>query len=138
MCVCVCVFRFLRLYMYIHIMQITQIIYHLFSRALLQKNIVYSHYANNSNCINRGWRRPIGCLKFQVIFRKGATNYRALLQKMTYEDKASYDSTPLCNIYVHICIFLRMYTYMYMYVHSRVWIVLNPSPVHVYVQYAMT
>ena len=35
-----------------------------------------------------GWRRPIGCLKLQVIFRKSATNYRALLQKMTYEDKA--------------------------------------------------
>jgi len=36
-----------------------------------------------------GWRRLIGCLKFQVIFRKKATIYRALLRKMTYEDKAS-------------------------------------------------
>jgi len=44
-----------------------------------------------------GWRRPIGCLKLQVIFRKRATNYRALLQKMTYKDKASYDSTPPCT-----------------------------------------
>jgi len=44
-----------------------------------------------------GWRRPIGCLKLQVIFRKRATNYRALWQKMTYEDKASYDSTPPCT-----------------------------------------
>jgi len=43
-----------------------------------------------------GWRRPIGCLKLHVIFCKRATNYRALLQKMTYEDKASYDSTPPC------------------------------------------
>ena len=41
-----------------------------------------------------GWRRPIGCLKLQVIVRKKTTNYRALWQKMTYEDKASYDSTP--------------------------------------------
>ena len=41
-----------------------------------------------------GWRRLIGCLKLQVIFRKRATNYRALLRKMTYEDMASYDSTP--------------------------------------------
>jgi len=32
--------------------------------------------------------------KLQVIFRKRATIYRALLRKMTYEDKASYDSTP--------------------------------------------
>ena len=29
----------------------------------------------------------------QVISHKKATNYRALLRKMTYEDKASYDST---------------------------------------------
>jgi len=33
----------------------------------------------------------------QVIFRKRATNYRALLRIMTYEDKASYDSTSLCT-----------------------------------------
>jgi len=44
-----------------------------------------------------GWQRPIGCLKLQVIFRKRATNHRALLRKMTYEDKASYDSTPPCS-----------------------------------------
>ena len=42
-----------------------------------------------------GWRRPIGCLKLQVIFRKRATNYRALLRKMTYKDKTSNGSTPL-------------------------------------------
>jgi len=29
--------------------------------------------------------RPIVCLKLQVIFRKRATNYRALLWKVTYE-----------------------------------------------------
>ena len=44
-----------------------------------------------------GWRRLRGCLKLQVIFCKRATNYRALLWKMTYEDKASYDSTPPCR-----------------------------------------
>ena len=44
-----------------------------------------------------GWRRLMGCLKLQVVFRKRATNYMALLRKMTYEDKASYDSTPPCN-----------------------------------------
>jgi len=47
-------------------------------------------------CACTGWRRLIGCLKLQVIFRKRATNYRAFLRKMTYEDKASYDSTPPC------------------------------------------
>jgi len=44
-----------------------------------------------------GWRRPIGCLKLQVIFRKRATNYRALLRKATYKDKTSYDSRPPCK-----------------------------------------
>jgi len=46
--------------------------------------------------INTGWRRHIGCLKLQVVFRERATDYRALLREMTYEDKASYDSTPPC------------------------------------------
>jgi len=44
-----------------------------------------------------GWRRLIGCLKLQVTFRKRASNYRALLRKMTCEDKASYYSTPRCT-----------------------------------------
>jgi len=43
-----------------------------------------------------GCRRPIGCHKSHVIFCKRATSRRALLQKMTFSDKASYDSTPPC------------------------------------------
>ena len=48
--------------------------------------------------ITRGtthWRTPIVCLDLQVIFRKRATNYRALSRKMTCKDKASYDSTNI-------------------------------------------
>ena len=52
--------------------------------------------------LDTGWRRPIGCLKLQVIFRKRATEYRALLRKMTYKDKASYDSSPPCRALCHI------------------------------------
>jgi len=33
----------------------------------------------------------------QFIFRKRATNYRALLRKMTCKDKASYVSSPPCT-----------------------------------------
>jgi len=44
-----------------------------------------------------GWRRLIRCLKLQVIFRKRATNYRALLRTKTYKDKASYRSSPPCT-----------------------------------------
>jgi len=36
-----------------------------------------------------GWRGLIGCRQSQVIFRKRATNSRALLLKMTYEVQAS-------------------------------------------------
>jgi len=59
-----------------------------------------------------GWLRCRGCLMLQVIFRKRATNHRALfrkratnhralLQKMTYTDKASNGSSPCCSAYVH-------------------------------------
>jgi len=44
-----------------------------------------------------GWRRPIGCLDLQVFCHKRATNYRALLRKMTYNDVASYGSSPPCS-----------------------------------------
>ena len=59
------------------------------------------------NCIhittlyNTGWRRPIGCLKLQVIFRKRSTNFRVFLRKLTYKDKALYGSSPPC-ISIHI------------------------------------
>jgi len=47
-------------------------------------------------CKHKGWQRPIGCLKLQVNFRKRATNYGALLRKMTCNDKASYGFSPPC------------------------------------------
>jgi len=65
-----------------------------------------------------GWRIPIGCLKLEVIFRKRAPNYRALLRKMTYEDKASYDSTPRCgrNVVLLITTSFHVYTPLFMYI----------------------
>jgi len=48
--------------------------------------------------VHTGWQRPIQCLKSQVIFRKRATNYTALLRRITYEDNASYNSAPPCSI----------------------------------------
>jgi len=66
--------------------------------------------------ISTGWRRPIGCLKLQVIFRKRATNYCnywALLRNMTYQDKASYgfppSSTYICTSKMHAYIQKSMY-----------------------------
>ena len=89
-------------------------------------------YIKPANVSGAGWRRPIGCLKLQVIFRKRATNYWALLRKMTYKDKVSYDSTPLCTcphshtkvnmyvyiharMYVHVCIYIWVYVCIYTY-----------------------
>jgi len=46
--------------------------------------------------VSTGLRRPIGSLKLHVIFRKRATNYRALLLEMTCKDKASNGSSPPC------------------------------------------
>ena len=46
--------------------------------------------------IHTGWRRPIECLKLQDFPQKRSTNYKALLQKMTCEDKASDGSSPPC------------------------------------------
>ena len=43
-----------------------------------------------------------GCLKLQVIFRKRAINYRALLRKITYQNKAPYGSSAPCTL----CLFM--------------------------------
>ena len=56
----------------------------------------YSDYKVYGELAVTGWRRPRGCLKSQVIFRKGAIKNRALLRKMTDKDKASYGVSPPC------------------------------------------
>ena len=66
---------------------------------------------------NTGWRRPIGCLKLQVTFRNRATNYRALLQKMTYKDKASYGSWLPCIKVCAISSIHNKYLCNFMYAH---------------------
>ena len=49
-------------------------------------------------CLGTGWRRLIGSPKLQIIFHKRATKYRALLRKMSYKDKGSYESSPPCRV----------------------------------------
>ena len=61
-----------------------------------------------------GWRRLIGSPKLQIIFHKRATKYRALLRKMTYKDKGSYESSPPCRPvsmfrFFHVLIYTDMY-----------------------------
>jgi len=40
------------------------------------------------------------CLIWQVIYRKRATNCRALLRKITYTNMASYRSSPPCTVHI--------------------------------------
>ena len=56
-------------------------------------------YRFTSDSAVTGWRRCIGCLKLQISFRKRASIYGALLRKMTYKDKVSYDATPPCTVF---------------------------------------
>jgi len=79
--------------------------------------------------VNTGWRRPIGCLSLQNFFaRKGATNYRALLRKITYKDKASYGSSPPCIYYewdrkcICVCVYLCILVYIYSQIHIYIYI----------------
>jgi len=58
-----------------------------------------AHYESRVDT-RTGWWRTIGCLKLQVSFRKSATNYRALLQKMIYKDAAFYGSSPPCKSFM--------------------------------------
>ena len=76
------------IYIYIHTYSYTYtyIIY------LCSENVNASYVTYDT-----GRRRPIGCLKLLVIFRKRATNHRALLWKMTCEDKASCVTRPPCS-----------------------------------------
>ena len=42
----------------------------------------------------------------QVIFRRGATNYKAILRKMTYIDKAFYGFPPPSIYFITLCIII--------------------------------
>jgi len=73
-----------------------------------------------------GWRRLIGSPKLQIISHKRATKYRSLLQKMTYEDKGSYESSPPCTVKKD-----RL--------HPTHWNTENiPTPQHVYLRRGIT
>jgi len=57
---------------------------------------IFTTSTHTSTGVVKGGEDP-GCLKLQVIFRKRANNYRALLREMTSEDKASYGSFAPCK-----------------------------------------
>ena len=72
--------------------------------------------------IHTGWRRLIGSPKLQINFHKRASKYRALLLKMTYKDKGSYESSPPCiiRIYIYTYIHIHIYTYIHIYIYTHI------------------
>ena len=57
-----------------------------------------TRFTSDALTTTTGWRRLIGSPKLLIIFHKRATKYRSLLRKMTYKDKASYESSPTCTL----------------------------------------
>jgi len=59
---------------------------------------VYSSCAEFARVRGTGWRRPIGCLQVQVIFRhKKKMNCKDILREMTSKEKAFCGSSPPCS-----------------------------------------
>jgi len=67
------------------------------SKALQLEKCTFHHAVTFDTVL----RSCTGCLKLQVAFCKRAINYRVLLLKETYEDKASYASRPPCIVHLH-------------------------------------
>jgi len=78
---------------------VTEILAELFVKAagFLIELLMKPDSGHHKDDTGTGWRRFIGYLKLQVVMRKRASNYRALLRKMTCKDKAYYESLPPCS-----------------------------------------
>jgi len=77
-----------------------------------------SHYPTHNSYYpthDTGWRRLIGCLKLQVIFRKRATHHRALLRKrpmmIRHPTTPRHPVQPLCHQKQHCGIFPQRLVY---------------------------
>jgi len=69
-----------------------------------------------------GWRWCIGCLKLHLSFRRKATNYRALLHKVSYKYKSSYAPSPPCTcIVLYFAAYLLVEKQGYMFVCAVEW-----------------
>jgi len=112
MCICVDYVTYPHIHTYSHTYGVHCTYIHMCACSIMCKSISnklyvsfakepYIHIDVRMCGCSTGWRRPIGCPKLQVIFRKRANNYRALLPKMTYKDKASYGSSPPCIVVEH-------------------------------------
>ena len=91
-----CIHTYICTYIKIYVRAYTCAYIHIYTHICVHMCIHMHRHIHVYTCII-WWRRPIGCLELRVIFRKRATNNRALLQKMTTKDKAPYESSPPCT-----------------------------------------
>jgi len=103
----ICIYIYMYVFMYIY----TYIYMNMRNRLKLYRLHIFvvTHCICWFTHICTQWRRPIRCLISWIAFLKLATNYRALLRKMTYKDKASSESSPPCSDSLH----LLVHTYLY-------------------------
>jgi len=97
---CTCIHKYIYIYVYasIHVpASMISLSTSTRGRPSSSANFQTKHSQKVSILVISGWRRPIGCLKLQVIFRKRAINDRALWREMIYKDKAFYGSSPPCK-----------------------------------------
>ena len=83
-----CIYEYICIHIYIYIYIHIHTCY-TYMHALRAQEARIPHGTHLRECImhHTGWRRFIGFPKLHVIFHKRATIHRALLRKMTYEDK---------------------------------------------------
>jgi len=121
--VCVCAYMYIATYVWTHMKMYIYVCVH-----ICMYTYRYSHppthtyiylFRQNSRdeletaAYATGWRTGIGCLKVQVSFRKRAAKNRAFVQKISFNDKASYASSPPVYMCVHtyVCAHIGVYTY---------------------------
>ena len=90
MCVCIYIHTYVHMRIYIYA-------YVLYTYIYTYRIFPHIHRIQKNTMLHTGWRRLIGSPKLQIIFHKRATKYRALLRKMNYKDKGSYESSPPCT-----------------------------------------
>ena len=106
------IYVYTRIYVYTHNIHTYSLMYmHLCIHTQYSYIFIYTR-------VHTGWRRPIRCLILWITFRKLATNYRALLRKMTQKDKASYESLPPCKRGPHGHSLNLSYSNIYMHIHA--------------------
>jgi len=120
-CMCVCARQYARKYAFLHVLCIKTnmcVPVHVYIHMCVYINAHISVYTHAHMCVyihiciysDTACRRPIRCPKLQVIFRKRATNHRALLRDLIY----------MCMHIVCIYTCVRMYLYVYAYVYMCV------------------